>query len=181
MRRSEHLWHRLHRYGLATEFSAVWVDRLELDELARRVGADFRQARRRNRDELAGEVFDVRDATVIWADRLTDDWLQIIEFRGHACSGALRELSAHGGRAVSVGWGLNGVRDLRYVSDGYSTTLFSVTVPGERYGNAPDSLDPLAEGLMFDIDDTSWTTDPQLPPDWPAFAEWSEWMEKSAR
>ncbi|WP_176993442.1 NucA/NucB deoxyribonuclease domain-containing protein [Nonomuraea jiangxiensis] len=26
------------------------------------------------------------------------------------------------------------MRDLRYVSDGYYTTLFSVTVPGERYG-----------------------------------------------
>lgn len=136
MRRSEYLWHRLHSYALATEFSAVWVDRLELDELAQRVGADFRQARRCDRNELADEVFNVHDATVIWADRLTDDWLQIIEFRGYGCSGALSELSAHGGRAVSMGWGLNGLRDLRYVSDGYYTTLFSVTVPGERYGNA---------------------------------------------
>ncbi|PRX64107.1 hypothetical protein B0I32_10935 [Nonomuraea fuscirosea] len=177
MRQSEHLWHRLYRCGFAAEFSAVWVDRLELDELAQRVGADFRRAR--HRDELAGEVSDVGDATVIWADRLTDDWLQIIEFQGYACSGALSELSAQGGRAVSVGWGLNGVRDLKYVSDGYYTTWFSVTVPGERYGNAPHALDPLAEGLAFDIGDTSWKTDPELPPAWPAFAEWSEWMEEN--
>ncbi|MED7925843.1 DUF6461 domain-containing protein [Nonomuraea sp. LP-02] len=179
MRRSEYLWHRLHSYALATEFSAIWVDRLELDELAQRVGADFRQARRRDRAELADEAFDIRDATVIWADRLTDDWLQIFEFRGYACSGALRELSAHGGRAVNVGWGLNGVRDLTYVSDGYHTTGFSITVPGERSGNAPAALDALAEGLMFDMDDTSWMTDPELPPEWPAFEEWSAWMEEN--
>lgn len=54
MRRSEYLWHRLYRHALATEFSAVWVDRLELDELAQRLGVDFRQARRCDRDELAG-------------------------------------------------------------------------------------------------------------------------------
>jgi hypothetical protein len=179
MRRSERLWHLLWKYALATEFSAVWVDRLELDELAERVGADIRQARRCDRDELANEVFDTREATVIWADPLTDNWLQIIEFRGRACSNVLRELSDRGGRAVSVGWGLKGVRDLTYVADGYHTTEFSVTVPGERYGNAPTALDPLADGLMFDIDDTSWMTDPELPPGWPAFEEWSAWMEES--
>ncbi|GAA2208875.1 hypothetical protein GCM10009850_043330 [Nonomuraea monospora] len=79
----------------------MWADRLELDELAQRVGADFRQARRCDRDGLSGPG----DGTVIRADRLTDDWLQIIEFGGYECSGA---------------------------------------VPGERYGNAPDALDPLA-------------------------------------
>ncbi|MET8987128.1 hypothetical protein ABZW49_16910 [Nonomuraea wenchangensis] len=34
---------------------------------------------------------------------------------------------------------------------------------GERSGNAPAALDALAEGLMFDMDDTSWMTDPELP------------------
>ncbi|MEU8403679.1 hypothetical protein AB0C28_51625 [Nonomuraea sp. NPDC048892] len=46
----------MYRHALATEFSAVWVDRLELDELAQCLGGDFRQARRCDRDELAGEV-----------------------------------------------------------------------------------------------------------------------------
>ncbi|MFF0574589.1 DUF6461 domain-containing protein [Streptosporangium saharense] len=182
MRPSERMWHLLWKYALTTEFSAVWVDRLGLDEVGHRVGADVRDARHLNRDELADELFHMNSgATVIWADRLNDDWLQMIEFRGFACSNALTDLSAHGGRAVSVGWGLNGLRDLTYVVDGFHTTGFSLTVPGGRYGSAPDALDSLAEGLLFDIDDTSWMTDPGLSPGWLDFEEWSADLEASGR
>ena len=51
------MWHLLWKYALTTEFSAVWVDRLGLDEVGHRVGADVRDARHLNRDELADELF----------------------------------------------------------------------------------------------------------------------------
>ncbi|MFI6888833.1 hypothetical protein [Streptosporangium canum] len=159
---------------MTAEFRAVWVEGIDLPEIGRRLGADLRSAQRCGLIELIDGLSYDDGTAVIWADRLNNDWIQVIEAQGRECSHALTDLSARGGRAIRVGWGLNGVADLVYSMDGEETTVFSVTVPGERWGKAPGGLDPYATGLRFDLEDTSWKTDPDLPSEWMAFAEWAE-------
>ncbi|MEV4472142.1 hypothetical protein [Nonomuraea sp. NPDC049504] len=56
--------------------------------------------------------------------------------------------------------------------DGEEITRFSVTIPDRRSGRVPDALDAAAQGLLFDLDDSGWPTDPELPPAWTAFEGW---------
>ncbi|WP_449062300.1 DUF6461 domain-containing protein [Planomonospora algeriensis] len=177
MRQSERLWHLVRSYRMGEWFMAAWVEGLEVWEVARRLGAsvadvddpvectwsDFLRERSPG-DDAAG---------VVWAGRLTGDWTQVIQVRGFDCERALRELS-YGGRALLVCWDLNGLRDLEYAVNGEYVTGLSVTTPGKRWGRDPQALDPYAQGLQFDWDDSGWENDPELPPGWLEYCAWEE-------
>ncbi|MFG6194153.1 DUF6461 domain-containing protein [Nonomuraea sp. JJY05] len=176
MRRSEHLWRLVRSYGMGEWFMAAWVEGLEVWEAARRMGASVAEVD----DAIPCTWADVLrgqpshgDTGVVWAGRLTADWTQIVQVQGFDCDRALRDLS-YGGRALLVGWDLNGPRDLKYAVDGEYVTGFSVTVPGRRWGSDPRALDRYALGLQFDLDDSSWKSDPDLPPGWLEYCAWEE-------
>lgn len=175
MRQSERLWHLVRSYGMGEWFMAAWVEGLEVWEAARRLGvsvADVDDSVECTWTDLLRERYSDGEG-VVWAGRLTADWTQIIQVQGFDCEGALRELS-FGGRALLVGWDLNGPRDLEYAVNGEYVTGLSVTVPGKRWGSDPQALDPYMQGLQFDWNDSSWENDPELPAGWLEYCAWEE-------
>jgi hypothetical protein len=104
---------------------------------------------------------------------LNENWTQIVQARGYDCNGALRDLS-YGGRALLVRWDWDGPHDLEYAVNGVYATGFSVTTPGERWGRHPAALDSYAQGLQFDLMDSSWESDPDLAPGWLEYSAWEE-------
>ncbi|WP_158088725.1 DUF6461 domain-containing protein [Thermoactinospora rubra] len=177
MRQSERLWHLVRSYGMGEWFMAAWVEGLEVWEAARRLGVSVADVDDSVEctwaDLLRGRPSDDDAAGIVWAGRLTGDWTQIIQVRGFDCERALRELS-YGGRALLVCWDLNGPRDLEYAVNGECVTGLGVTVPGKRWGRDPRALDSYAEGLCFDLGDSSWESDPELPPGWLEYRAWEE-------
>ncbi|MEU1736121.1 DUF6461 domain-containing protein [Streptosporangium sp. NPDC020145] len=157
-------------------FMAAWVEGLEVWEAARRLGVSVADVDDAVEcvwaDAVRGRPAD-GDAGVVWAGRLTADWTQIIQVRGFDCDRALRELS-YGGRALQMSWNINGPRDLEYAVNGDHVTGFGVTVPGERWGRDPQALDSYARGLQFDLNDSGWTSDPELPAGWLEYCAWEE-------
>ncbi|GGO00090.1 DUF6461 domain-containing protein [Microbispora bryophytorum] len=175
MRQSERLWHVVRSYGMGEWFMAAWVEGLEVWEAARRLGvsvADVDDSVECTWTDLLRERYSDGEG-VVWAGRLTADWTQIIQVQGFECERALRELS-FGGRALLVGWDLNGPRDLEYAVNGEYVTGLSVTVPGKRWGSDPQALDPYLQGLQFDWGDSSWEDDPDLPAGWLEYCAWEE-------
>ncbi|GAA5057637.1 hypothetical protein HNP84_000533 [Thermocatellispora tengchongensis] len=176
VRGSERLWHLVRSYGMGEWFMAAWVEGLEVWEAARRLGASVADVDDGVvcawTDAVRGRPAD-GDAGIVWAGPLTAGWTQIIQVRGADCETGLRELS-YGGRALLVSWGLNGPRDLEYAVDGEYVTGLSVTVPGERWGSDPHALDSYAQGLRFDLSDSGWRSDPELPPGWLEYCAWEE-------
>lgn len=176
MRQSERLWHRVQSYSMGEWFMAAWVEGLEVWEVARRLGvsvADVDDAIACTWADVLRERPSDRDAGIVWAGRLTAGWTQIIQVRGFDCGQALRDLS-YGGQALTVGWDLNGPRDLEYAVNGEYVTGFSATVPGKRWGSDPQALDRYARGLQFGLDDTGWESDPDLLPGWLEYCAWEE-------
>jgi hypothetical protein len=110
---------------------------------------------------------------VIWIGRLNDDWLQIIH-RGIDVPDALPRLSAGHGQALLLSWNAEGAGDLVYAADGAYATFFSLTRPNRRGGPHPHALDAYAEGLVFDVQDSSWENDPDLPEGWMEYTAWEE-------
>ncbi|MGW4793238.1 hypothetical protein ACWEPC_12600 [Nonomuraea sp. NPDC004297] len=68
----------------------------------------------------------------------------------------------------------NGPRDLKHAVNGEYVTGLSVTVPGERWGSDPQALAHHARGVQFELDDSSWESDPDLPPGWLEYCAWEE-------
>jgi allantoicase len=183
MRQSERLWHLVRSYGMGECFMAAWVEGLEEWAAARRLGVSVPDVD----DAVACTWADVLrgcptdgDTGVIWAGRLTADWTQIIQVRGYECDRALRDLS-YGGRALLVGWDLNGPRDLEYAVNGEYVTGFNVTAPGKHWGSDPQALNPYARGLQFDLDDSGWESDPGLPPGWLEYCAWEKTRMESGK
>lgn len=177
MRRSERLWHLVRSYGMGEWFMAAWVEGLEVGEAARRLGVSVADVDDSVEctwtDVLRGRRPSDGEAGVVWAGRLTASWTQIIQVQGFGCEGALRELS-YGGRALLMRWDINGPRDLEYAVNGHYVTDFSVTVPGKRWGSDPQALDSYAQGLHFDLGDSGWEGDPELPAGWLEYCAWEE-------
>ncbi|WP_329088559.1 hypothetical protein [Streptosporangium sp. NBC_01469] len=183
MRQSERLWHLARSYGMGEWFMAVWVEGLEVWEVARRMGVsvvDVDDAVECTWGGLREELSFDGGPGVIWAGRLNENWTQIIQARGFDCDGALRELS-YGGRALLVRWDWDGPHDLEYAVDGNYATGFSLTTPGKRWGDDPYALDPFAQGLQFDVTDPSWESDLDLPPGWLEYTAWEEARIESGR
>ncbi|GII64425.1 hypothetical protein Skr01_45100 [Sphaerisporangium krabiense] len=168
MRHSERLWHLAYKYGMGSSFDGMWVEGLEVAEVAERLGG-----------AVAGEcgwadlLKGVGEGTgVVWAGRLNGDWTQVVHLGVEALD--VEPLSEGNRRALRFGWHVNGVGDLVYAVDGACVTVFGVTRPGGRRGREPQALDPYAEGLRFDLQDSSWENDPDLPPGWREYSAWEE-------
>ncbi|GII01791.1 hypothetical protein [Planobispora takensis] len=173
MRSSERLWHLASSYGMGERFTAVWVRGLEVWEAARRMGvtvADVDDSADCTWQALSEGWTPGYESAVIWAGRLTGDWIQIIRLGGHGCAGDPRELS-YGGRAFAVGWHFNDPGRLHYAADGRGTAGFTLSGPAERWG---DALDPHTEGLLLDVLDSDWENDPELPPGFREYLAWEE-------
>ncbi|MFI9593597.1 DUF6461 domain-containing protein [Nonomuraea sp. NPDC052265] len=157
-------------------FMSAWVEGLEVWEAARRLGSSVAEVDHSIQCTWANVLRGLPsddDAGVVWAGPVTADWTQIIQVRGFHCDQALRDLS-YGGRALKISWDLNGPRDLEYAVNGEYVTGLSVTVPGERWGSDPQALDHHAQGLQFDLDDSSWQSDSDLRPGWLEYCAWEE-------
>ncbi|WP_189239093.1 hypothetical protein [Planomonospora parontospora] len=112
-------------------------------------------------------------AGIVWMGPLTESWTQIMVLGATPFDPPVA-LSAGNRRALQVSWTVNGVHDVLYAADGHYITAFSATRPGVRNGTDPYALDSYASGLLFDDQDTSWESDPDLLP---GLIEYSAWEE----
>ncbi|GIH93874.1 hypothetical protein ACFFMN_16020 [Planobispora siamensis] len=154
-------------------FTAAWAQGLEVWEAARRMGvtvADVDDSADRTWQALPKGPAPGQESAVLWAGRLTGDWIQIIQLGGHGCAGAVQELS-YGGRAFAVSWHFNHPGELHYAVNGRDTAGFTLSGPAERWG---DALDPYTEGLLLDVQDSDWENDPELPPGLREYLAWEE-------
>ncbi|GAA3443004.1 DUF6461 domain-containing protein [Planomonospora venezuelensis] len=181
MRSSERLWHLAGSYGMGEEFMAAWVEGLETWEAARLMGvtmADVDDSADCSWSVLQEEMTAGEGPPVIWAGKLTGNWIQIVQVRGHTCAEALTELS-YGGRAFSVSWSFNRPGELDYAVNGRRAAGFGIGDPGERWGDTPDALDPYMRGLRFDMRESAWEDDPELPPGLLEYYAWEEAREET--
>ncbi len=136
------------------EFAAVWCEDIGVEETARRLGADLESAEECDLVSVADGLEITEGDGVILAG-LAGTWTLVIQVTGFDCvlDDALIRLSRDGGRALSLGWDINGNEEIGYAIDGDVVTRLSVTCPELRSGTDPAALDPLMEGLRFQLDE----------------------------
>ncbi|MEV4249814.1 DUF6461 domain-containing protein [Streptosporangium canum] len=146
------LYDLLASYGLDSEeypgFHLAWAEGLNAEELSRRLGADPSSAFRcRINDLLNGDSHGVS----MWADTI-GGWVQAFLFWSTPNLSFLQEISCDGTRALSLECGASSTYRLDWAADGAIVTSFAIDWPDERGGVNPHALDPLMEGLKFQLD-----------------------------
>ncbi len=136
------------------EFTAVWCEGIGAEELASRLGTDPESAAERTLTSVVDDL-EMNEGDGLLLVGPAGAWTLVIQVVGYDC--ALEEnlclLSRDGGRALSISWDIGGDTDLVYAIGGEIATKFSITDPELRSGRTPGALDPLMEGLRFQLDE----------------------------
>lgn len=151
------LWNLLASHGIDydTPFQSIWCAGIDVQEVARRLGADLGSARQCTwQDIVTGSYSEGFKEGVIWVDQQAPGWTQVIQVEGNDCWRwqSWVELTRNGGRLLYLGWPLyelRGIDDLEYVVDGEVVTTLVVGDPDERDGTDPHALDAYMHGLDF--------------------------------
>ncbi|GGP04753.1 hypothetical protein LDL08_04600 [Nonomuraea glycinis] len=150
------LWELLvaHDIDYDTPFQSIWVEGLDVEEVARRLGADPNSARACDWREIVTGRYTEHGDGVIWIGPQAPGWVQVIQLDGNDAWQwrSWVELTRDGGRLLYLGWPLyelEGVEDLEYVVAGEVVTTLVVGDPEERDGTDPDALDGYLDGLAF--------------------------------
>ncbi|GAA0843099.1 DUF6461 domain-containing protein [Streptosporangium amethystogenes subsp. fukuiense] len=148
------LYDLLDEYDLDNEdfgFRAAWCEGLTGEEAARRLRADLDSAYTSTIDELMHEEgdSDFDEGAVLIGPAGT--WTMILQLNGLDCTrySALEALSAGAGRAVGIGWSVNGDERLIYAEDGRVLVSMDFMFPEDRSGPDRQALDPYMEGLVL--------------------------------
>ncbi|MBG0815712.1 hypothetical protein [Planomonospora sp. ID82291] len=173
MRTSERLWHLVHRYGLGSSFTGVWVENREISESVRILGVDTTTGVDCTWADINKEREAGNEQGFIWAGRINSHWIQLI-YIGVEAPDALPKLTEGDRRVLLISWHVNSAGKLIYARNGDYATIFDITRPDRQRGADPHALDQYAEGLMFDAHDTSWENDPELLPGWLEYSRWEE-------
>jgi hypothetical protein len=136
-------------------FVAAWVERLGVEETARRLGADMDTA-----TPCAFATYTVgldeshRDMDGVILVRQAGDWAHVLQPYMNQVwdDDALRALSRDGGRALNIGWHAHSGERLAYAVDGEVVARMRLS-----WGDVPAELRPYAYGLRFGCEDP---TDP---------------------
>lgn len=149
-----HLYDLLDEYDLDNDdfgFRAAWCEGLTSEEAARRLRADLDSAYASTIDELMHEEgdFDFDEGAVLVGPAGT--WTMILQLNGLDCTrySALEALSAGAGRAIGIGWSVNGDERLIYAEDGRVLVSLDFTFPEDRRGPDRQALDSYMEGLVL--------------------------------
>ncbi|WP_043615279.1 DUF6461 domain-containing protein [Nonomuraea candida] len=137
-------------------FVAAWAEGLEVEEVARRIGAEASTATPCTFEDYAvGLEESHRDLDGVVLVRQVGNWVQVLQpYMNQVWDGAvLRALSEGGGRALHVGWHAHIDARLRYAIGGRIVASMPLTM-----GDVPEELEPYAEGLRFGLEDP---TDPE--------------------
>jgi hypothetical protein len=128
-------------------FHLVWAEGLPLDAFARRLGAEAEGAFQVRYSQLV----DAASGPGLWGARI-GDWVQVFL--------DLRAVSQGGRRVLSVRSGYDSYCHLEWAVDGEIVTSFKIDWPGPKGGSDPHALDPLMEGLHFQLEEPAPTPDP---------------------
>ncbi|MFF4417363.1 DUF6461 domain-containing protein [Streptosporangium sp. NPDC001559] len=136
------------------EFAAVWCEGIGVEETAKRLGADLESAEEHDLVSATDDIEIAEGYGVILAG-LAGTWTLVVQVVGFDCvlDDALIRLSRDGSRALSLGWDIDGNEEIGYAVNGDVVTRLSVTCPELRSGADPTALDPLMEGLKFQLDE----------------------------
>ncbi|TDD49831.1 hypothetical protein E1286_13240 [Nonomuraea terrae] len=130
-------------------FCAVWCEGLSPQEVAGRLNADLSSAFRGSfRDNTGITMYGGYDARVILVGR-TGDWTLLIGDEECVSNTSMAVLSAKGGRAIGMNWGMSGAGSVKYSVDSRMMTQFAITDPESRSGWEPGCLDSYAARLRF--------------------------------
>lgn len=146
-------------FGLDSEkyagFHLVWAEGMGGNELCRRLGGDPASAFRCDIDNMARPG--AEQGSSMWAGTAAG-WAQALLFELHTSPMSfLREVS-RGTRALSIKCGYDNYR-LDWAVDRVLVTYFAIDWPSERGGTEPHALDPLMEGLAYQLDNPD---DPEI-------------------
>ncbi|MEV8631003.1 DUF6461 domain-containing protein [Streptosporangium sp. NPDC051023] len=136
------------------EFAAVWCEGIGVQEVAKRLGANPESARKCRLATVVDDLeMNVGDGLLLVGP--AGAWTLALQVAGYDCTleENISRLSDGGGRALSISWCFKGNTDLIYAVDGEIVTRFEITYPEPQSGSAPDALDPLMEGLRFQLDE----------------------------
>jgi hypothetical protein len=136
-------------------FHLVWAEGLPLDEFARRLGAEAEDAFQVRYSQLV----DATSGPGLWGDRI-GDWVQAFLEWDVPDDSHLRAVSQGGGRALSIKSGYNSYCHLKWAVDGEIVTSFTIDWPDPKGGSDPHALDPLMEGLHFQLEEPGPTPAP---------------------
>ncbi|WP_329090118.1 hypothetical protein [Streptosporangium sp. NBC_01469] len=132
-------------------FSAVWTEGLDVAEVAERLGADPATATVCTLKGIGrgfGDAPPGDQAEVILIGR-HGDWVLTMQIQhmGVVSGRALSALSENNGRAISVGWHINGAHRIAYAAQG-------AVIASQNMRYIPEILQRYADGLYIpDVDD----------------------------
>ncbi|MEV0233613.1 DUF6461 domain-containing protein [Nonomuraea sp. NPDC050786] len=129
-------------------FHLVWAEGMGANELCRRLGGDPASAFRCDINNMARP--DAEQGPNMWAGT-ANGWAQALLFDLFASPMSFLQQVSRGTRALSIRCGYDNYR-LDWAVDGVLVTCFPIDWPTERGGFDPHALDPLMEGLAFQLD-----------------------------
>lgn len=138
--------------GLSTQLCLTWCQERDLDEVARRFGANVETGLWATADEI--EELEGDDTAELVQLARIGDWAVAYEPDGYQGSrNVVLESLSHGGRALNIFWNVELDNSIGYAADGVIETTFDLTDLNERSGAQPSALDDvLAEmGLRQDL------------------------------
>ncbi|MFC4005958.1 DUF6461 domain-containing protein [Nonomuraea purpurea] len=130
-------------------FHLVWAEGMGANELCLRLGADPSSAFRCTIENLARP--EAEPGPGMWAGT-ANGWAQALLFDFLISPLTFLPEVSRGTRALSIKCGHDNYR-VDWAIDGVLVTCFAIHWPDERGGADPNALDPLMEGLTFQLDD----------------------------
>jgi hypothetical protein len=137
------------------QFAAVWAEGLSVTETARRIGADLGTAAvvslRGIGEGFAGDPPDPEAGVILVGECGT--WTLTVQIQEmHVLAEPVMSALSAGGRAVSVGWHVNGGHRATYAADG--AVVESRSMNSQSADWVPEALLPYADGLrMPEVDE----------------------------
>lgn len=143
---------KLLQAGLPGHLCLTWCDERDLDEVARRFGADVETGLWADEEDIEELEEDIGGELVQLS--VFGDWTLAFESEGYQGSRdvVLRSLS-QGGRALNIFWNVELDSSIAYAVDGVIDTMFDIDGVEQRSGARPAALDDaLAEvNLLQDL------------------------------
>ncbi|MFF0250002.1 DUF6461 domain-containing protein [Streptosporangium sandarakinum] len=136
------------------QFAALWCEGRDPRASAALLGADLGSAYPCTLAQI-GENLHIQSDDGVILTGPAGEWSLVIQVEGHSAvlDENLVRLSENGHRALSVSWDIGGNEEICYAVNGEMLVRFSFTFPDLRSGTDVTVLDPLMDGLRFQLDE----------------------------